>query len=152
MGEKIWLSLTGDAVVWTYDNIWRWGTCSTRLNGVPFGFNLGYGFSDRSSATENVIFYDGRAHKLQEVVFMIGQDDKGNFNYMDPWTISSSDGRFEGIFEPILDRKAKIDMKVIASDQHQVFGHLTGTAVLDDGTELKMRDVIAAIEVVHNRY
>ena len=48
--------------------------------------------------------------------------------------------------------KAKIDMKVIASDQHQVFGHLTGTAVLDDGTELKMRDVIAAIEVVHNRY
>ena len=47
---------------------------------------------------------------------------------------------------------AKIDMKVIASDQHQVFGHLTGTAVLDDGTELKMRDVIAAIEVVHNRY
>ena len=83
---------------------------------------------------------------------MIGQDDEGNFNYMDPWTISSSDGRFEGIFEPILDRKAKIDMKVIASDQHQVFGHLTGTAVLDDGTELKMRDVIAAIEVVHNRY
>lgn len=43
-------------------------------------------------------------------------------------------------------------MKVIVSDQHQVFGHLTGTAVLDNGTELKMRDVIAAIEVVHNRY
>lgn len=83
---------------------------------------------------------------------MIGQDDEGNFNYMDPWTISSSDSRFEGIFEPILDRNAKIDMKVIVSDQHQVFGHLTGTAVLDNGTELKMRDVIAAIEVVHNRY
>ena len=83
---------------------------------------------------------------------MIGQEDEGNFNYMDPWTISSSDSRFEGIFEPILDRNAKIDMKVIVSDQHQVFGHLTGTAVLDNGTELKMRDVIAAIEVVHNRY
>lgn len=151
-GRKDMAVLDWGRGVWTYDNIWRWGTCSTRLNGVPFGFNLGYGFSDRSSATENVIFYNGRAHKLQEVVFMIGQDDKGNFNYMDPWTISSSDGRFEGIFEPILDRKAKIDMKVIASDQHQVFGHLTGTAVLDDGTELKMRDVIAAIEVVHNRY
>ena len=51
-----------------------------------------------------------------------------------------------------LDRNAKIDMKVIVSAQHQVFGHLTGTAVLDNGTELKMRDVIAAIEVVHNRY
>ena len=151
-GRKDMAVLDWGRGVWTYDNIWRWGTCSTRLTGVPFGFNLGYGFSDRSSATENVIFYDGRAHKLQEGVFMIGQDDKGNFNYMDPWTISSSDGRCEGSFEPILDRKAKIDMKVIASDQHQVFGHLTGTAVLDDGTELKMRDVIAAIEVVHNRY
>ena len=71
---------------------------------------------------------------------------------MEPWTITSSDGRFEGIFEPILDRKAKVDLKVIISDQHQVFGHLTGTAILDDGTQVKMRDVTAAMEVVHNRY
>ena len=151
-GRKDMAVLDWGRGVWTYDNIWRWGTCSTWLNGVPFGFNLGYGFSDRSSASENVIFYDGHAHKLQEVVFMIQQDENGGFKYMEPWTISSNDGRFEGIFEPILDRNAKIDLKLIASEQHQVFGHLTGTAVLDDGTELKMRDMIAAIEVVHNRY
>ena len=53
--------------VWTYDNVWYWGTCSTYINGVPFGFNLGYGFSDRSSASENMIFYGGRDHKLGEV-------------------------------------------------------------------------------------
>ena len=83
---------------------------------------------------------------------MIPEDENGASLYMEPWTITSSDGRFEGIFEPILDRKAKVDLKVIISDQHQVFGHLTGTAILDDGTQVKMRDVTAAMEVVHNRY
>ncbi len=138
--------------VWTYDNIWRWGTCSTWIDGRMFGFNLGYGFSDRSSASENVIFYDGQAHKLEEVTFMIHENEQGEYEYLQPWTITSSDGRFEGVFTPILDRKAKIDMKLIVTDQHQVFGHLTGTAILDDGREIKMRDLTAAMEVVHNRY
>ena len=138
--------------VWTYDNIWRWGTCSAWIDGKPFGFNLGYGFSDRSSASENVIFYDGHAHKLDEVTFMIPEDEKGVSLFTEPWTISSSDGRFEGVFEPILDRKVKTDLRVIVTEQHQVFGHLTGTAILDDGTPVKMRDVTAALEVVHNRY
>lgn len=151
-GKKDMAVLDWGRGVWTYDNIWRWGTCSTRINGKAFGFNLGYGFSDRSSASENVIFYDGKAHKLQEVTFIIPENEQGDYEFMQPWTISSSDGRFEGIFVPILDRKAKIDLKLIISDQHQVFGHLTGTAVLDDGQEIKMQDVIAAVEVVHNRY
>lgn len=151
-GKKDMAVLDWGRGVWTYDNIWRWGTCSTWLNGKPFGFNLGYGFSDRSSATENVIIYDGHVHKLEEVTFMIPANEQGVSEFMEPWTISSSDGRFEGVFVPILDRSAVISLKVIVSDQHQVFGHLTGTAVLDDGTELKMRDVIAAIEIVHNRY
>jgi hypothetical protein len=138
--------------VWTYDNIWKWGTCSTCIDGKTFGLNLGYGFSDRSSASENVILYDGKIHKLDEVSFMIPKDEQGNNDYMSPWTISSNDGRLEGVFMPIIDRSAEIDMKLIASKQHQVFGHLTGTAILDDGTEIKMRDLTAAIEVVHNRY
>lgn len=151
-GKKDMAVLDWGRGVWTYDNIWRWGTCSTWLNGKPFGFNLGYGFSDRSSATENVIFYDGHVHKLEEVTFMLPENEQGASEFMEPWTISSSDGRFEGVFVPILDRSAVISLKVIVSDQHQVFGHLTGTAILDDGTELKMRDVIATIEIVHNRY
>ncbi len=41
-GRKDMAVLDWGRGVWTYDNSWRWGTCSTRLNGVPFGFNLGY--------------------------------------------------------------------------------------------------------------
>ena len=71
---------------------------------------------------------------------------------MDTWKFSSSDGRFEMTFEPVLDRAACLDYKIIVSDQHQVFGHLSGKAVLDDGREIIIRDVMCFAEKVHNKY
>ena len=133
--------------VWTYDNTWYWGSGNCDLNGKPFGFNLGYGFGNTSAASENVIFYDGKAHKLDDVTFHIPAD-----SYMKPWTFSSSDGRFEADFVPVLDRAAKLDFKVIVSDQHQVFGRMSGKAVLDDGTVLEFRDMMCFAEKVHNKY
>ncbi len=55
------------------------------LDGEPIGWNLGYGFSDRTPATENMIFYQGTAHKLDEVTFHM---DTGN--YLAPWKITSA--------------------------------------------------------------
>jgi len=46
---------------WTYRNRWFWGSASGLYEGVPIGWNLGYGFSDRTPASENMIFYNGRA-------------------------------------------------------------------------------------------
>ena len=138
--------------VWTYDNTWKWGSGNCDLNGHAFGFNIGYGFGNTAAATENIIFYDGKAHKLDDISFNIPVDEKGNYDYMKPWTFSSSDGRFEMDFVPVLDRKAKMDFKVLVSDQHQVFGKMSGTAVLDDGTKLEIKDVLCFAENVHNRY
>lgn len=138
--------------VWTYDNTWYWGTGSGRLhNGEPFGFNLGYGFSDRSSATENCLYYGGTLHKLGEVTFGIPEKD-GARDLLSPWQITSDDGRFEATFTPILDRSAFMDYKVILSDQHQVFGRMNGFAVTDGGEKLEMRDFVCALEVVRNKY
>ena len=133
--------------VWTYDNTWYWGSGNADIGGVPFGFNIGYGFGDTSAATENVLFYDGKAHKLDDVSFHIPAD-----SYMKPWKFSSSDGRFEMDFVPVLDRAAKLDFKLLVSDQHQVFGRMSGRAVLDDGTPIELRDVLCFAEKVHNRY
>ncbi|MGN0523955.1 MAG: DUF2804 domain-containing protein [Eubacterium sp.] len=132
--------------VWTYDNYWYWGSGSGQIEGVPFGFNLGYGFGNTSAASENVIFYNGRANKLDDIVFNISD------NYIDPWTIRSSDGRFDMDFVPIIDRSAKIDLKAIVTDQHQVFGKMSGTAVLDDGTKIQIKDFLCFAEKVHNKY
>lgn len=133
--------------VWTYDNTWYWGSGNTIVNGKPFGFNIGYGFGDTSAASENMLFYDGVAHKLDDVKFHIPKGD-----YMKPWKFSSSDGRFEMNFVPVLDRAALTDLKVIVSDQHQVFGKMTGKAVLDDGTVIEVKDMMCFAEDVHNKY
>ncbi|MBQ2192224.1 MAG: DUF2804 domain-containing protein [Clostridia bacterium] len=133
--------------VWTYDNTWFWGSGNADIDGAAFGFNLGYGFGNTSAASENVLFYNGRVHKLDDVTFHIP-----DVSYMDPWRFSSSDGRFEADFVPVLDRAAKLDFKLLVSDQHQVFGKMSGKAVLDDGTEIAFRDLMCFAEKVHNRY
>lgn len=132
--------------VWTRDNYWYWGSGSGQIDGAPFGFNLGYGFGNTSAASENVIFYNGVAHKFDDIVFNISH------NYTDAWTIKSSDGRFDMEFEPIIDRNALIDLKLIVTDQHQVFGRMNGTAVLDDGRKIKVKDFLCFAEKVHNKY
>ncbi len=133
--------------VWTYDNTWHWGSGNRDINGIPFGFNIGYGFGNTSAATENVIFYNGKAHKLDDITFHIPRS-----SYMDPWKFSSSDGRFEMDFVPVLDRAACLDYKIIVSDQHQVFGKMSGTAILDDGTKIHVKDMMCFAEKVHNKY
>jgi hypothetical protein len=138
--------------VWTYDNRWYWATANGVIDNKPFGFNLGYGFSDRSSATENMVFYDGKAHKLDEVRFLIPLDEKRRKIYMDPWKYISNDGRFDAELIPIIDRQATMNYGVIVSEQHQVFGHMNGICRLDDGTELIMKDILCATEDIHNKY
>ena len=133
--------------VWTYDNRWYWGSGNGVVNGKPFGFNIGYGFGDTSAASENMLFYDGVCHKLDDITFHIDKRD-----YMKPWTFTSTDGRFEMDFVPVLDRAAKIDVKLIVTDQHQVFGRMSGKAVLDDGTVLEIKDLMCFAEDVHNKY
>lgn len=132
---------------WPYKVHWYWGTGSTMIKNKPFGFNLGYGFGDTSAASENMLFYQGKAHKLDDVSFEIPRDDP-----MKPWQITSSDGRFEGIFTPDLDRAAKIDIGPIHTDQHQYFGLFSGTAILDNGQKLSIQQMRCAFESVENRY
>lgn len=133
--------------VWTYDNVWYWGSGSGMVDGHKFGFNIGYGFGDTSAASENVIFYDGVAHKFDDVVFNISD------NFTDDWTFKSSDGRFEMEFSPIIDRNDYTSAaNIIVTDQHQVFGRMTGKAILDDGTEIYIKDFLCFAEKVHNKY
>ncbi len=134
--------------VWTYDNVWYWGSASGLAEGEPFGFNIGYGFGDTSAASENMIFFDGRAHKFDQVTFHIPE---GTFDGA-PWSFTSNDGRFEMTFEPIIDRHSAVDLKLLRSVQHQVFGRFSGTAVLDDGRRIEVRDFPGFAEEVQNRW
>lgn len=107
-----------------------WGAGSGMVNGKPFGFNIGYEYGDVAAATENALFYDGRIHKLDDVVFHIQDNETA---WMKTWTFASSDGRFEMEMEPVLDRHS---MGTSIGPQHQVFGHFTGKVILDSGEKL----------------
>lgn len=133
--------------VWTYNNTWYWGSASGMVDDALFGFNIGYGFGDTSNATENVLFYNGKVHKLDEIAFHIPED-----NYLDPWRISSSDNRFEMTFFPVIDRNSRTKVLILESDQHQVFGYFTGTVVLDDGKIIELDSFFGFAEKVINRW
>ena len=51
-----------------------------------------------------------------------------------------------------MDRSAKIDLFVICSDQHQVFGKFSGTVVLDDGRKLEISNLMGFAEKVRNKW
>lgn len=125
------------------------GAAPRDRDGVPFGWNIGYGFGNTAAATENMLFYGGKAHKLSNVKFNIPGGEK---DFMSPWTFTSDDGRFEMDFVPVLDRKSCTDVKLIKSDQHQVFGRFTGKAVLDGGKVIEIKDFPGFAEKVENKW
>ena len=137
--------------VWTCRSTWYWGSASGMVDGVPFGFNIGYGFGDTSAATENALFYGGKLHKLSQVTFHIPRKN-GQEHYLAPWTFDSDDRRFRMKFRPILDRAACPSAGVVRSGQHQVFGSFTGTAVLDDGTAVRLKELLGFAEKVDDRW
>ncbi len=133
--------------IWTYENTWYWSSASGMVKGIPFGFNLGYGFGDLSTHSENALFYNGVLHKLDKLTFEI--PDTG---YLTPWHLFDNEGRFEMKFIPILDRSSKTNLLLIKSDQHQIFGKFYGKAILDDGTILEIQDLTGFAEKVFNRW
>ena len=138
--------------VWTYHNTWYWSAAMGTVNGHRFGFNLGYGFGDTSRASENMVFVDGVAHKLNGISFNIPARPDGGDDFMRPWTFTSDDGRFEADFIPCLDRCSLTSLKVIESDQHQVFGTFTGRCVLDDGQPFAFENLPGFAEKVRNKW
>ena len=130
---------------WTYKNRY-WATASGFVDNIPIGLNFGYGFSDRSVASENAIIYKNRVHKLDEVTLQQG------VNYTDKWEVFDNQNRVKLTFTPSVDRIGYFNFLIIKSDQHQVFGSYSGTVVLDDGEIVKIENLLGFAEVVYNRW
>ncbi len=139
--------------VWTYDNTWYWGSLQTHLDdGSTFGWNIGYGFGDTSAASEDMLFYRGKAHKIGRTRFLIPSDDKGSPAFMSPWRFVSDDARLDCTFKPLIDRYAPLDLKVMCMIPHQVFGYVSGKCILDDGTVIELKQKLCFAEKVHNKW
>ena len=71
---------------------------------------------------------------------------------MDKWNFTSNDNRIKLKFKPLYDRNTPMDFKIIAMLPHQVFGLYSGELILDDGTIIKINDVLGFAEKVHNKW
>ena len=145
--DDAWGVLDWGRGVWTRENTWYWGSASGIAGGGRFGFNIGYGFSDRTPASENCLFCNGSVHKLDDVTFILPEK-----SFTDPWKFTSSDGRFEMTFRPAVDRSSDTRIPLVRSIQHQVFGYYTGDAVLDGGEVIHIEDFPGFAEKVYNKW
>ena len=132
--------------VWSYYDTWFWSSGTGIINNNKIGFNFGYGFSDRSSATENCIFYNNIIHKVDIVYFDIPN------NIMDKWIIRSNDNKVFLYFYPKVDRISRMNFVVIKSIQDQVFGVFEGKFVLDNGFVVNVKEFYGFAEKVYNRW
>ena len=143
--------------VWTYKNTWYWSSLSSLHNGKKIGFNLGYGFGDTRNATENMIFYDGKAYKVEQVTFHIPQTEDGKDDYLKEWKFTSSDNKINLTFKPIFDRYDNANVIIIKSLQHQVFGKFSGTIRVDEEV-IEIKDLVGNSIIVpmdaicHNKW
>lgn len=134
--------------VWTYKNTWYWASMNGMHEGKRIGFNLGYGFGENNDATENMIFYDGKAYKIDTVTFHIPKIN-GKEDYMQEWKFTSNDLSIDLKFKPIINRKDNINLLVLKSLQNQVFGTFTGLIAFEDEV-IEIIDMIGFAEKVTN--
>ncbi len=132
--------------VWPFSNTWYWSNGTGYVDGELFGFNLGSGFGNTEAATENILFYREKAHKLGKVSFELGK------TFMDPWRISDTEGRLDLTLTPSFDRTTRTKLLWIDNECHQMFGDFAGTARLDDGSVVRIHSLPAFAEKAVNNW
>ena len=154
VGDKTYVFDPGDSFglldwgrgVWPFHNEWFWSNGTGLVGGEVFGFNLGCGFGNTETATENTLFWHKQAYKLGRVSIRHEAD------YMQPWHLDDDEGRLSLTMTPSWDRTTKTKLLFIDNECHQVFGRFDGFAVLDDGTKLEVRELFAFAEHAVNNW
>lgn len=137
--------------VWTYKNTWYWSSANGEVDGLPFGWNLGYGFGDTSKASENMFFVGDKVFKMNDVRFDIPLLDNGGDDFLSPWRIRSDSGDIKIEFHPIYNRHSDTNALLIRSNQNQVFGTFSGY-FLYEGKQYSFNDIPGFAEKVYNRW
>ncbi|MFX0076892.1 MAG: DUF2804 domain-containing protein, partial [Candidatus Hermodarchaeota archaeon] len=133
--------------IWPYKTHWLWGSACGLVDGVPVAFNIGYGFGDLSTHTENIVFYDGKAHKLDEVEFHHENRDPAK-----PWKFTSNDDRFNMTLDPILPHREKLNFGLIYLNSSLLHGLYSGEVVLDNGEKIKIKNMLGHAEDIFWRW
>lgn len=131
--------------IWPYKTHWLWASGCGLVDSAPVSFNIGYGFGDLSTHTENIVFYDGKAHKIDEITF----HHEGDRDPDKPWKFTSNDGRFNMVLKPLLPHREKINFGVIYSNSSLLHGLYSGEIILDNGEKIIIKDMLGHAEDIY---
>ena len=139
--------------VWPHKVTWYWATCSHKNEmGNYIGFNLGYGFGDTSKASENMLFVNENAYKLNDVKFYFKRGKrKKDIDYTGDIKMYSESKDINLVFTPIVDRNENTITPIASTYQHQIFGKYNGTFKVGDKTYF-IRDAYGFIEKIKNKW
>lgn len=133
-----------------HKNTWFWGAASGYAAGKTFGMNLARGLGNSERATENALFFEGKAHKLGKVRFEAEEKNRRE-DAMAPWRIKDDAGRLDMRFEPILYQNVKTGNCLWGLREFQVLGRFSGFAELDSGTRLQITDLTGSIQKISGK-
>lgn len=129
--------------VWPRESSWNWAMASQKSHGRSIGLNFGGKWTDGTGMTENAFFVNGKMTKIHEdVLFRYNEE-----NYMEPWLIHtkfSDDVKLT--FSPFFERVATTNLKLVKSEVHQLFGYYNGYVRYPNGKEVKILQLLGAVE------
>lgn len=132
--------------IWPYSHEWYWGSLTSHIDGVPLGFNIGWGFGNTQNATEDMYFYNKKAYKIEKLEAHWNHDD-----LMKPIYLTDEDGTFQCTFTPIFNNHTENKYIVVDTECDQLFGYFTGSIQTEDGRK-EFKDVLAFIEHATNHW
>jgi len=130
--------------IWPYRAAWNHAAACGRTvqpdggEKVPqhvLAFDLGGKWTDGTGVTENAVWIDGRLSRVpEELTWEINNDAR--------WRIHAPVSRAIDLhLVPSAKRTVRIGHGLPHYDVHQVFGHFSGTLLLNDGEPIEVRDL-----------
>ena len=118
--------------VWPYKSAWNWGSASGHQGDHVIGLNFGGKWTEGTGSTENGFCIDGKLFKVSEELDW--RYDRKQFKNV-PWTIKSvASDAVDLTFTPRFENRSDINIGLISSHVHQLFGHYDGTIKADGKT------------------
>jgi hypothetical protein len=129
--------------VWPYRCVWNWAAASGVQQGHRLGITLGGKWTDGTGMTENALCVDGRLSKLsEELIFEYDRSD-----FMKPWRIRTPvSERIDLTLTPFYERASTVNLLLLGSTLHCMFGRFSGGVISDDGEYIAVRDLIGWAE------
>ena len=122
--------------------VWNWAFLNgTADDGTPIGLNLTGGIFPDGLTGDNALWVGNELSTLVKPTFTFNRQ-----NYMDPWEVTTADGRIQLRFTPKGSHSENRNLGLVNSRFIQVAGLFNGTIRTADGRVLTLTDVPGVTE------